>query len=48
MPKPDFASGTRLWIEAGGAHHTVYAHALSSEFLADFAIIAGIELIEIK
>jgi L-arabinose isomerase len=48
IPKPDFASGARRWIEAGGAHHAVYTQALSSEFLTDFATIAGIELIEIN
>lgn len=48
IPKPDFASGAKCWIEAGGAHHAVYTRALSSEFLVDFATIAGIELIEIK
>jgi L-arabinose isomerase len=48
IPKPDFATGARRWIEAGGAHHAVYTQALSSEFLTDFATIAAIELIEIK
>jgi len=48
IPKPDFATGAKRWIEAGGAHHTVYTQALSSEFLNDFATIAGIELIEIQ
>jgi L-arabinose isomerase len=48
IPKPDFANGARSWIEAGGAHHMVYAQALSSEFLANFAKIAGVELIEIN
>ena len=48
IPKPDFATGAKCWIEAGGAHHAVYTQALSSEFLTDFATIAGIELIEIK
>lgn len=48
IPKPDFATGARRWIEAGGAHHAVYTQALNSEFLVDYAIIADIELIEIK
>ncbi|MBU8902189.1 MAG: L-arabinose isomerase [Victivallales bacterium] len=48
IPKPDLATAARRWIEAGGAHHSVYTQALSSEFLVDFATIAGIELIEIK
>ena len=48
IPKPDFASGAKRWIEAGGAHHAVYTQALGTEFLTDFATIAGIELIEIN
>ena len=48
IPKPDLATAARRWIEAGGAHHSVYTQALSSEFLVDFATIAGIEFIEIK
>ena len=48
IPKPDFATGAKRWIEAGGAHHAVYTQALTSEFLADFATIAGIEIIEIN
>lgn len=45
IPKPDFATGARRWIEAGGAHHAVYTQALSSKFLTNFATIAGIEFI---
>ncbi len=48
IPKPDFATGAKRWIEAGGAHHAVYTQALGTEFLTDFATIAGIELIEIN
>ena len=48
VPKPDFTTGVRCWLEAGGAHHAVYTQALSSEFLVDFATIASIELVEIK
>jgi L-arabinose isomerase len=33
------------WILAGGAHHTVYSQNLTSEHLADFAEIAGIEFL---
>ena len=44
IPQPDFKTGVRRWIEAGGAHHAVYTPALSPEIMADFARIAGIEL----
>ncbi|WP_294507591.1 L-arabinose isomerase [uncultured Victivallis sp.] len=48
IPKPDLAEGARRWIEAGGAHHSVHAPALTPEHLRDFARIAGVELIEIR
>ena len=48
VPKPDLAEGARRWIEAGGAHHSVHAPALSPEHLRDFARIAGVELVEIR
>lgn len=41
--KPDFATGCAAWIWAGGAHHTGFSQALTSEPLEDFAEIAGIE-----
>ena len=44
-PSLDIAAAT--WILAGGAHHTVYTQALSTEFLEDFADMAGIELLVI-
>ena len=46
-PKPDMDTAVTAWILAGGAHHTVYTQALSTEFLEDFADIAGIELLVI-
>ena len=42
IPKPDFHTATRHWIEAGGAHHSVYTQALKTEHLADYADIADI------
>ena len=45
--KPDFKTALAAWIYAGGAHHTVYSYALTSEHLEDFAEIAGIELVMI-
>jgi L-arabinose isomerase len=32
-----------VWIYAGGAHHTCYSQNITSEYLHDFAEIAGIE-----
>lgn len=46
-PKPDMDTAVTSWILAGGAHHTVYTQAITTEFLEDFADIAGIELLVI-
>lgn len=46
-PKPDLEIAATSWILAGGAHHTVYSQAITTEFLEDFADIAGIELLVI-
>lgn len=46
-PKPNLDVAATAWILAGGAHHTVYSQALSTEFMEDFADIAGIELLVI-
>ncbi|MDT0676854.1 L-arabinose isomerase [Autumnicola musiva] len=45
--KPDLDIAATSWILAGGAHHTVYTQALTTEYLEDFADIAGIELLVI-
>jgi len=42
-----FLDRGEAWLQAGGAHHTVYTAALDVEALADFAEIAGIELLVI-
>jgi len=42
--KPDFKTACAAWIYAGGAHHTGYSYAVTTEMLEDFATIAGIEL----
>jgi L-arabinose isomerase len=46
-PKPDFATAAEGWLEAGGPHHTVLCRAIGSEMFADFARIAGVELLVI-
>ena len=45
--KPDLEVAATAWILAGGAHHTVYSQALTTEYMEDFADIAGIELLVI-
>jgi L-arabinose isomerase len=46
--KPDFKTACAAWILAGGAHHTGYSYAVTTEMLEDFATIAGIELVVIN
>lgn len=41
---PDFKTACAAWIYAGGAHHTGYSYAVTSEHIEDFAAIAGVEL----
>jgi L-arabinose isomerase len=47
LPRPSLKIAAAAWIYAGGAHHTGYSQALSTEMLEDFAEIAGVELIVI-
>jgi L-arabinose isomerase len=42
-PQPDLEVSAAAWIYAGGAHHTGFSQALSSEHLKDFAEMVGIE-----
>lgn len=42
--RPGFKVACEAWILAGGAHHTAYSQAVTTEMLEDFATIAGIEL----
>ncbi len=44
VPKPNFADGCASWIYAGGAHHTGFSQAVTTEMLEDFSEMAGIEL----
>ena len=43
--KPDFKSAVTAWIYAGGAHHTVFSQAVTTEMIEDFARIADVELL---
>lgn len=45
--RPDFKTACAAWIHAGGAHHTGYSYAVTTEMLEDFAAIAGIETVVI-
>lgn len=47
LPHPNLKVSAAAWIYAGGAHHTVFSQALSTEQLADFAEVAGIEYLQI-
>lgn len=46
-PQPDMDVAASSWIHAGGAHHTVFSKAITTEFIEDFADMAGIELVVI-
>jgi L-arabinose isomerase len=46
--QPDFKTACAAWIYAGGAHHTGYSYAVTTEMLEDFATIAGIETVLIN
>jgi len=42
--RPDFKTACAAWIYAGGAHHTGFSYAVTTEHMEDFAEIAGLEL----
>jgi len=41
--RPDFQTAVTAWIYGGGAHHTAFSQAVTTEMLEDFAEMAGIE-----
>lgn len=45
VAKPDVKVATAAWAYAGGAHHTGFSQALTVEHMADFAEIAGLEML---
>ncbi len=47
MPEPDLNTAAAAWILAGGAHHTSFSQAITTEYLEDFAEIAGLEVLVI-
>jgi len=46
-PLPDFETGAKAWIYAGGAHHAVMSYSVTADMLRDYAEIAGIEFVHI-
>ena len=42
-PMPNLEIAAAAWIYAGGAHHTVFTQAVTSEMIQDFSEMAGIE-----
>jgi L-arabinose isomerase len=46
-PRPNFETACGCWIYAGGAHHTSFSQAVTTEVLEDFAAIAGMECVVI-
>lgn len=44
---PDLRTGAKLWILAGGAHHTVFSYDATPEMLADWAEMMDIEYVHI-
>jgi L-arabinose isomerase len=45
--RPDFKTAVSAWILSGGAHHTGFSYAVTTEHMQDFAEIAGVELVVI-
>jgi len=42
--RPNFKTACAAWIQAGGAHHTGFSYAVTTEHMEDFAGMAGLEL----
>ena len=45
VANPDLKTAAASWIYAGGAHHTGFSFDLTSEHMADFAEMAGMEFL---
>ncbi len=46
-PLPDFETGAKAWIYAGGAHHAVMSYSVTADMMRDYAEMAGIEFVHI-
>lgn len=44
-PRPDLARAAECWIIAGGAHHTGYSRVVKTEWMRDWAEMAGVEFL---
>jgi len=44
-PRPDLERAAECWIIAGGAHHTAYSRVVKTEWMRDWAEMAGIEFL---
>jgi L-arabinose isomerase len=47
VPRPDLPTAAAAWIHAGGAHHTGFSQAVTTEILEDFAEMMDIEFLVI-
>ena len=45
VPKPNLELSAAAWIYAGGAHHTGFSQAVTTQMIEDFAEMAGVELV---
>lgn len=48
IPKPNLQTAAESWIYSGGAHHTCFSLALTSEYLEDFCEMCSIEFLLIN
>jgi L-arabinose isomerase len=46
-PMPDLITGVKLWIMAGGAHHSVLSYDATADMLISWAEMNDIEVIHI-
>ncbi|MDR1629539.1 MAG: L-arabinose isomerase [Oscillospiraceae bacterium] len=46
-PLPSLSVSAQAWLLSGGAHHTVFTHALTAEHMRDFARMTGLEFVHI-
>ncbi len=44
-PKPNLNVAAAAWIYAGGAHHSAYSQAVTTDMIEDFAEMAGVETV---
>lgn len=44
-PQPNLKIASAAWIYAGGAHHSCFSQNITTEYITDFAEMAGIEVV---